>query len=292
MLQDMQIRNLSPGTQKEYLRAVIRFATYFGKSPDQLGREEVRTYLVHLVEERHVSWSMVNQVRCALGFFYRVTLGRHDVLVNIVCAKVGRKLPLILSHDEVNRLLTAAKRLRSRAILTLAYATGLRAAEIVHLKVEDIDSQRMLVHVRGGKGRKDRLVMLSPRLLDLLREYWRKDRPRTWLFPGDKPGEPLTTRAIQHLCESTSRRAKLGKHITPHTLRHSFATHLLEDGVDVRTIQALLGHRSLATTARYLNVSAKLVAATTSPFDRLADRPRRDNHDRDPARTAAEAGTG
>jgi site-specific recombinase XerD len=271
MLEDLKIRNLAPGTQKLYVAAVERFATYFGKSPDQLGREHVRAYLVHLVEERCASWSTINQVRCALGFFYRVTLGRTDALAEVVCAKTGRKLPLVLSREEVTRLLAAAQRVRSKAILTLAYAAGLRVSEIVHLKVSDIDSRRMLIHVRCGKGQKDRLVMLSPRLLELLRAYWRRFMPRDWLFPGQKPGEPLTTRAVEHLCEKAGLRAKLGKRISPHTLRHSFATHLLEDGVDVRTIQALLGHRSLATTAKYLNVSAKTVAATVSPFDRLGE---------------------
>lgn len=171
----MKIFNLSPGTPKIYSATVARFATYFGKSPDQLGREHVRGYLV---EERRASWSTVNQVRCALGFFYRVTLGRADALADVVCAKTGRKLPLILSREEVSRLLGAAKRLRTKAILTQAYAAGLRVSEIVHLKVADIDSQRMLIHVRRGKGGKDRLVMLSTRLLELLREYWRRFQPR------------------------------------------------------------------------------------------------------------------
>lgn len=273
MLEDMRIRNLAEGTQCDYVRAVGRFAQYFGKSPDQLGRDEIRAYLVHLVEERRVSWSLVNQVRCALKFFYRVTLRRDGMLDDIVCAKVGRRLPTILSQQEVRQFLAAARRLKSKAMLNTLYATGVRVSELVHLQAADIDSERMIVNVRRGKGGRQRLVMLSPVLLELLRLYWRRDRPAPWLFPGRIPGAPLTARAVEHLCEKTAARAGLAKHVTPHTLRHSFATHLLESGVNVRTIQALLGHRDLGTTARYTNVSLKTVSSVRSPLEFLSQDP-------------------
>jgi site-specific recombinase XerD len=269
MREDMQMRNLSPNTQTVYLRAVARFALHYHKPPDQLGVQEVRTYLIHLINERQVAPSTFNLVRCALRFFYTVTLNRAWVLDRIVCQKEPKQLPVVLSSEEVRALFAATRRLKSRALLMTLYAAGLRVSEVTALQVTDIDSQRMAIRVRQGKGNKDRYVMLSPILLGVLREYWRKYRPTTWLFPGATPDRPMTSQAVRCLCVTAGRRARLNKRISPHTLRHTFATHLLEAGTDIRTIQALLGHRSLRTTALYTYVSLDKVAATKSPLDLL-----------------------
>jgi site-specific recombinase XerD len=275
MLEDMQLRHLAPRTQEAYVRAVVKFAQHFGKSPELLGPEEIRAYLLSLVNQG-ASWSLYNQTRCALHFLYRVTLKRPFPTQEIVCAKTRKRLPVILSRAEVARFLAAPRSLKHRAILSTLYAAGLRVSEVVALRVEDIDSQRMVIRVRQGKGRKDRYVMLSPKLLALLRDYWRVARPTEWLFPQRDHPEPVSRRYVQTLCDQVARRAGLGKRVSPHTLRHSFATHLLEAGTDIRTIQALLGHRSLQTTALYTYVSLKTVVATRSPFDLLdpeAERP-------------------
>jgi site-specific recombinase XerD len=270
MLDDMRLRNLSPHTLEAYLRAVAQFALHYHRSPDLLGIEDVRAYLLHLVNDRHVAPSTFNQVRCALRFLYVITLGRDWSLDRIVCQKEEKKLPVILSRDEVQRLFAAAGRLKSRAILMTLYATGLRVSELVGLKVADIDSQRMAIRVRQGKGRKDRYVMLSPILLATLRDYWKTYRPSDWLFPGKDAHKQLDRQTVNCICRSAGRRARLARRISPHTLRHTFATHLLESGTDIRTIQALLGHRSLRTTALYTYVSLDKVAATPSPLDLLA----------------------
>jgi site-specific recombinase XerD len=270
MLEDMQMRNFSPHTRDAYLRAVAQLALYYKRSPDQLGTEEVRTYLLHLINDRRVAPSTFNQVRCALRFFFRITLGRDWALDRIVCQKKEKKLPVVLSRDEVRRLL-AAGRLKSRAILMTLYAAGLRVSELVGLRVADIDSPRMAIRVRQGKGRKDRYVMLSQTLLGVLREYWKAYRPCDWLFPGKGPHKQLDRQTVTSICRSAGRRARLVRRISPHTLRHTFATHLLEAGTDIRTIQALLGHRSLRTSALYTYVSLDKVAATPSPLDLLAE---------------------
>jgi integrase/recombinase XerD len=270
MLEDMQLRNFSPNTREAYLRAVAQFALHYKKSPDQLGMEEVRAYLLHLVNDRHAAPSTFNQVRCALRFFYRVTLDRDWALDRIVCQKEEKKLPVVLSRDEIRRLFAAAGRLKSRAILMTLYAGGLRVSEVVGLKVGDIDSQRMAIRVRQGKGRKDHYVMLSLTLLATLRDYWKAYRPADWLFPGKEAHKQLDRQTVNCICTAAGRRARLARRISPHTLRHSFATHLLEAGTDIRTIQALLGHRRLRTTALYTFVSLDKVAATTSPLDLLA----------------------
>jgi site-specific recombinase XerD len=270
MLEDMQLRNFSPHTREAYLRAVAQFARHYQQPPDQLSLENVRAYLLHLVNGRHVSPSTYNQVRCALRFFYHVTLGRDWALDRIVCQKAPKKLPVVLSGEEVRRLLAAPRRLKSRAILMTLYAAGLRVSELVHLKVADVDSQRMAIRVCQGKGRKDRYVMLSQTLLAVLREYWMADRPSDWLFPGTAPQRLLNRNTVAAICRAAGRRARLARKVSPHTLRHTFATHLLEAGTDLRTIQALLGHRSLRTTAVYTYVSLDKVAATTSPLDLLA----------------------
>jgi site-specific recombinase XerD len=233
---------------------------HFGKSPDQLGPEEIRTYLLRLVR-RDASCNQFNVCRCALRFFFRVTLKRD--FPDIVCAKRPKKLPVVLSQGEVAQLLATPKKLKHRAILSTLYAAGLRVSELVGLRVADIDSQRMVIRVRQGKGNKDRYVMLSPMLLELLRAYWKERRPKERLFP-------VTVRCVQLLCAAMARKAKLAKRVSPHTLRHCFATHLLENGENIRKIQVLLGHRSVQTTARYLHVSMEAITSTCSPLDRLA----------------------
>lgn len=269
MLDDMRMRNLAPGTRDHYVRAVARFAKHFNRSPDQLGPEHVREYLLHLIRVG-ASWSLYNVVRGGILFFYRVTLNRKDwAFGEIACAKNRPHLPVVLSREEVNQLLDAAPDLRHQAILSLIYATGLRVSEVAALAVGDIDSQRMVVRVGHGKGDKDRYVMLSPKVLELLRAYWRAYQPKGWLFVGEAPGRHLNTRTVQLACRDAARAAGLTKVVTPHVLRHTFATHLLEGGTNLRTIQVLLGHRSLQTTARYLYVSMEAVTGTVSPFDRL-----------------------
>jgi site-specific recombinase XerD len=270
MLEDIQMRNLSPHTRDAYVRAVAQLAVYHKRSPDQLDTEAVRAYLLHLINDRRVSPSTFNQVRCALRFFYRVTLGREWILDRIVCQKKAQKLPVVLSRAGVRRLFAAARRLKSRAILMTLYAAGLRVSELVGLKLADIDSQRMTIRVQQGKGRKDRYIMLSPTLLVTLRDYWKAYRPTDWLFPGQDTQKQLDRRTVASISVNAGRRARLKRPISPHTIRHTFATHLLEAGTDIRTIQALLGHRSLRTTALYTYVSLDKVASTTSPLDLLA----------------------
>jgi integrase/recombinase XerD len=269
MIDDMTLRNFTPKTIQVYVRCVARYARYFNCSPDRLGSEQVRAFLLHLLQERRVSISYYNQTRCALRFLYRVTLGCDDVAARVLPAKQPRTLPVVLSRDEVVRLFAAISNLKHRAILITAYAGGLRVSEVCRLRVEDIDSQRMVIHVRQGKGQKDRYVMLSPRLLEILRAYWKAVRPRGYLFPGATPDRPIATCSVHKACARAARYAKLGKHVTVHTLRHSFATHLLEAGTDLRTIQVLLGHRSFNTTARYVHVATASLASTRSPLDCL-----------------------
>src|SRR3954449_6673425 len=273
MIEDMKLRNLSPRTIEAYAMRVGAFARHFGRSPQDLGREDVRSYLLHLVQEKHVSWSVYNQTVAALKFVYEVTLQREGVLQRVRCPTQPKKLPTVLSLDETARFFAAVVGLKHRAILMTAYAAGLRISEVVALRIEDIDSQRMVLRVRQGKGRRDRNVMLSPRLLALLRDYWKLARPADWLFPGDVPGRPITAGSVHGICAQAARAAGLGKHVTVHTLRHSFATHLLEAGTDIRTIQVLLGHRNLKTTAIYTHVSPIAVATTRSPLDRLGPLP-------------------
>jgi site-specific recombinase XerD len=269
MLEDLQLRNYSPDTMRCYLRCVADFAKHFGGSPAPLGPEQVRTYQLFLVEEKHVAWPSVVQAVCALRFFYRVTLGRPGMLEYIAYPRRPFTLPTILSQAEVAALLTASHNLKHRAILTTLYAAGLRVAELCQLQVTDIDSARMVLRVRQGKGQHDRYVMLSPKLLPLLRQYWQQAKPRPWLFPGHPRTRPMTTRAVYNICRDTGQAAHLPKAIHPHLLRHSFATHLLEAGVDLRRIQLLLGHRSLRTTSRYLHVTPHALHATPSPLDAL-----------------------
>jgi site-specific recombinase XerD len=269
MIEDMQLRNFAPGTVSVYVNCVARFARHFGKSPELLGPEDVRAYLLHLIEQRRPSWSYYNQIVQALRFLYKVTLGRDWALAYIAYPKQPKRLPVVLSPAEVARFFAAVDRLKDRALLMTAYAAGLRISEVAALRVEDIDSRRMVIRVRQGKGRKDRYVMLSPRLLDPLRRYWKAARPRTWLFPGQTPDRPISIRTVTRTCRRALQAAGLEKRVTIHTLRHSFATHLLEAGTDLRTIQVLLGHASPRTTAVYTHVSPAAVRATISPLDRL-----------------------
>lgn len=267
MIDDMMLRNLSPATQRSYLHAVTKFSRHFGRSPDRLGPEDVRAFQVYLVSQG-ISWPSLNQTVCALRFFYGVTLNRGEIPERIAYARTPRKLPAILSPDEVVRFLEAVLSLKSRAALTTAYAAGLRVSEAVSLKIGDIDSDRMLLQVRHGKGAKDRTVMLSAQLLDILRTYWRLTRPTDWLFPG-RGERPIDVTVLHSACRSATKAAGLTKKVSVHTLRHSFATHLLESGVDIRIIQVLLGHNSLSTTARYTQVATTTIAAAQSPLDRL-----------------------
>ena len=269
MIEDMTVRNLSPATQRSYLHAVAKFSRYFSRSPDRLDIEDVRAFQVFLVSQK-ISWPALNQTVCALRFFYGVTLNRPEIPERIAYAREPRKLPVILSADEVVRFLEAVPSLKTRTALTTAYAAGLRASEAVSLKVADIDSSRMLIQVRHGKGAKDRTVMLSPQLLAILRTYWRLARPREWLFPGRDESKPIDVQVLHAACRSATKATGLAKRVTVHTLRHSFATHLLESGVDIRIIQVLLGHNSLSTTARYTQVATTTIAKTRSPIDRLA----------------------
>lgn len=268
MLQDMQMRNLSPHTHEAYVRAVAKLAAFYKMSPDRLDLEQVRSFLVHLTQQQ-VSFSLFNQTRCALVFFYRVTLGRNWAFDRIVCQKQEKRLPVVLSQAEMAQFFAAIGRLKYRALFMAVYAAGLRVSEVVALRAEDIDSKSMVLRVCQGKGKKDRIVMLSPKLLEVLRDYYKAFRPTATLFFGMDKERPLDPRTVLVMCQRIARRAGLTRRVTVHTLRHSFATHLLEAGIDLRTIQALLGHRSLRTTALYTYVSPERVAGTPSPLDLL-----------------------
>jgi integrase/recombinase XerD len=270
MLEDMQIRNLAPHTQRAYVQQISLFARHFGKTPELLGPADIRAYQLHLVQERHLSASSLLVATAAIRFLYKVTLKREWNIEEVVptCRKPQR-LPVVLSRDEVSRLLDAVRMLKHRVILTVCYAAGLRISEAVRLTPAAIDSERMVIRVAEGKGRKDRYVMLSPKLLDALRDYWRSTRPKQWLFPGDLRGQPISTDAVANACRIARRQSQIEKPVTSHALRHAFAVHLLEAGADLRTIQLLLGHRSLSTTARYLRLATNKVCATASPLDEL-----------------------
>jgi site-specific recombinase XerD len=270
MTEDMQVRNLALNTQSSYLQQVSQFARYFKRSPEQLGPEEIRAYQVYLTNERKLAPGSVLIAVAALRFLYKVSLKREWSFDEVIPApKKPQKLPVILSPEEVLQFLGCVGSMKHRAILTVCYAAGLRISEAVCLKPTDIDSKRMVIRVDQGKGQKDRYVMLSPKLLIHLREWWRMARPTDWLFPGDIQGRHISKDAVEQICRKTHRLCHIPKPITPHCLRHAFAVHLLEQGVDVRTIQLLLGHRSLATTARYLRVATSKVCSATSPLDLL-----------------------
>jgi len=269
MLEDLQIRQYSPTTIRIYLHAVREFAQHFGNPPDRLSAEHIRQYQLFLVKEKKVSRPTFIQVVCALRFFYTHTLNRKISMERIPFPRRERKLPLILSREEVKALLEAPGNLRHRTLLAILYGCGLRVSEVTQLKVSDIDSARNVVRVRHGKGCKDRQTLLPAKLLELLRCYWRKQRPTDWLFPSEDSTRPLSPKAVFLACRKAARKAGLAKPIHPHSLRHAFATHLLEAGVNLRTIQILLGHANLETTARYLHVAEVAVRTTASPLDSL-----------------------
>jgi integrase/recombinase XerD len=270
MIDDMQIRNLTPNTQRVYVAQVVRLACHFRKSPDLLGPAEIRTYLIHLTQERRLAAGSIIVTVSALRFFFTVTLKRPWIVEDdIPAGRQAKKLPVVLSKDEVARFLGAVDNLKHRMILTVCYATGLRISEAVRLKPTAIDSKRMVIRVEQGKGRKDRYVMLPPKLLAMLREYWTRTHPGEWLFPGRFPGQPISPLSIDRTCREVRLQCDIDKPVAPHALRHAFAVHLLEAGTDLRTIQLLLGHRNLSTTAQYLMIATSKVCATTSPLESL-----------------------
>lgn len=270
MTEDMQVRNLALNTQMAYLQQVSLFARHFNKTPELLGPEDIRTYQVYLTNEKKVSPGSVLIAVAALRFLYKVSLKKDWTLEDVIPApKKPQKLPVVLSPEEVLHFLSCVGSTKHRAILTTCYAAGLRISEAVRLKPTDIDSQRMVIRVDQGKGQKDRYVMLSPKLLETLRSYWRAVRPKDCLFEGRVSGQPINRNAVELACKKARRLSGIRKPITPHSMRHAFAVHLLESGTDVRTIQLLLGHRSLATTARYLRIATSKVCSTSSPLDLL-----------------------
>jgi integrase/recombinase XerD len=270
MLEDMQVRNLSENTQRTYLLQVAMFARHFSRSPDVLGPEQIRQYQVYLTNERELTAKSVLIATAALRFLYRTTLKRNwDIQLVIPTPKKPQTLPVVLSPEEVRHFLSCVPRRKARTVLTVCYAAGLRISEAIALKPTDIDSQRMTVRVDQGKGQKDRYVMLSEQLLSILRDWYRTARPKIWLFPGAIPGTHITRSGVDDGCKRGAERSGLSKPVTPHSLRHAFAVHLLEYGTDLRTIQLLLGHRSLSTTARYLRIATSKVCATRSPLDLL-----------------------
>jgi integrase/recombinase XerD len=274
MLEELQRRNYSAITTRNYLRVVADFAKHFGKSPDKLGLNELRTYQAYLLRERKLTpGTVVNQV-AALRFFFVKTLKRHQFRDFLPYPQDRRRLPTVLSREEVSRLINAAGTLFRRTLLMTLYGTGMRRSELAHLKVGDIDSQRMIIRVVGGKRGKDRDLPLSPALLETLREYWRWRKPKLYLFPTRtlrrRLDQPISDKTVWIACSEAARRAGIHKRVTPHTLRHSWATHLLEAGTDLRTIQVLLGHDDLETTAQYLHLSQRHLQAVTNPLDTLA----------------------
>jgi len=271
MYEDMQIRNLSKNTQKRYVDRVAAFAKYYRRSPEDLGLEEIRLYQLYLLNEKKVSSSTLNVTVCALRFLYKITLRQEWDVERIPHARREKKLPVVLSPQEVVQFLGAVKSKKYRCMLVIAYSAGLRISEVTRLKLKDIDSKRMSIRVEQGKGHKDRYVMLSPNLLTLLREYWKAYRPSDWLFPGSLPDRPIAPGTVRTVCRYANLASGLNKHVTPHTMRHCFATHLLEAGEDLRKIQLLLGHRSMASTSLYTHIAIHDMHHTKSPFDSLPD---------------------
>lgn len=274
MIEDMRMRKLAPKTQTTYIRAVRRFAGFLGRAPDTASTEDLRRFQLHLVDEG-ASPITLNATITGLTFFFDVTLDRADVMAKMQSVRVPHRLPVILSREEVAKLIAAVGHLKHQTALSVAYGTGLRANEVVSLKVGDIDSQRMTLRVEQGKGRKDRYAMLSPVLLERLRVWWRVARAQGkmldggWLFPGLNPIEALTTRQLNRAIHDAAELAKIDKRVSMHTLRHSFATHLLEQKVDIRVIQVLLGHKRLETTALYAQVATEILREVVSPLEKL-----------------------
>ena len=269
LIRDIQIRRLSVSTQKHYVRAVRDLASYYGRSPERISCEDVQSYLLYLMQERRLSWSTVNNICSGLKFFYHVTLGQTGNVFSIPPRRTPQQLPDILNANELSRLFRATGNLRDRVLLMSTYAAGLRISEVRRLKITDIDSGRMMIRVNNGKGQKDRYTILSKRLLLELRQYWQQYRPVHWLFPGKKPGSPLSDAAARSMFILTKAKAGIAKSGGIHILRHTFATNLLESGVDLRTIQLLMGHKSIVSTMRYLHLTRKKLEGTNSPFDLL-----------------------
>ncbi len=274
MLEELQRRNYSEATTRCYIRTVEDFSRYFNRPPDRLGPGHIREYQAHLFSKKKLKPGTVTQRLAALRFFYVKTLKKAWSIAETPYPKKVLRLPTILSQEEVARLIDAARTPHQRILLMTLYATGVRRAELAHLKLSDIDSQRMVIHVQGGKGRKDRDVMLSSKLLEALRKHWRglRRKPSTWLFPGNRwhtGDHPIDTKVVWYACKEAAKRAGIDKKVHPHTLRHCFATHLLEAGADLRTIQMLLGHRDLEETTIYLHLSQRHLNATASPLELL-----------------------
>lgn len=269
MVRDMQLRRLSDNTQRVYTHAVFALARHYMKAPDRITNEQVQAYVLYMLNERKLTWSSCDTNVAGLKFFYGVTLGRSSMRLAIPPRKSEKRLPEILSAGEISRLVAATNNLKHCVLLATAYSAGLRASELIHLKITDIDSDRMMIRVEQGKGNKDRYTLLSPRLLQQLRDYWRKYHPSLWLFPGQKPDRPLDRVSASKVFHAAKEKAGIHKAGGIHSLRHAFATHLLEAGVDARTIQLLMGHRSILSTMRYLQVTRKRLGATQSPLDLL-----------------------
>jgi len=269
MLNDIQVRNLAKNTQKSYLQSVTGLARYYHRSPDQISAQEVQDYLLFLSQERHLTWKSCNTIRHGLRFFYQVTLNRPATQFYLPCAKAPSKLPEILSHEELVRLFTVTTNRKHRALLMATYAAGLRASEVTQLRVTDIDSARKCIRVDQGKGHKDRYVPLAPRLLTQLREYWRETRPPHWLFPGPWIDRHMSREGASYIYAKAREKAGITKGGGIHSLRHCFATHLLEAGTELVVIQRLLGHTSIRSTFRYLHLAQERTSATTSPLELL-----------------------
>jgi len=276
MIEDLQLRGYSPKTSKEYVRCARAFVAYHRRPPKEMGEREIRQFLLHLTTERKVGAPTRKMHVAAIKFLYEATLDRPEVIARIPWPKIAQKLPDILSGTEVESLFQAIESTKYRAIVMTTYGTGLRLSEVCKLGVDDIDSKRMLIHVREGKGRRDRYVMLPERILVMLRRYWATERPmKPFLFAGRQSGQCVSASAVQDALRAAAKTAGIGKRVTPHVLRHSFATHLLELGTDVRVIQMLLGHRSIQTTMRYTRVSGQHIARTESPIDVLGTQKQR-----------------
>jgi integrase/recombinase XerD len=269
MIEDMTIRKLAPKTQQGYIRTIKDLAAFIGQSPDKASFEDVRCFQLRLAENG-AQIPILNHTVSALRFFFRVTLKRYEIVEHTHFIHEPRKLPVVLSPEEVAWLLDAAPALKYRAALSVAYGAGLRASEVVSLKISDIDSKRMVIRVEQGKGRKDRYVMLAPCLLELLRAWWKAARPQGWLFPGRDRVQPITTRQLNRACHAAAQMSGIKKRVSLHTLRHSFATHLLEQNTDIRVIQVLLGHAKADTTALYTHVATKTIREVMSPLEHIA----------------------
>jgi site-specific recombinase XerD len=275
MIEDMSLRHFGEKTQKDYIRAVKNLTIFLGRSPNTASNEDLRLFQLHLAEN-HVGAPTMNSTVSALRFFFTVTLDRADAVRHLTFVHEPRKLPVVLSPEEVARFLEAAPGVKYKAAFSAAYGAGLRVSEVAALKVSDIDSERMMLRIEQGKGRKDRYAMLSPVLLELLRDWWRIARPKAWLFPGRDPLQPLSTRQLNRACHAAADMAEITKRVSPHTLRHSFATHLLEQNTDIRVIQVLLGHAKVDTTALYTHIATNTIRAVMSPLERLSLKPKTD----------------